>query len=581
MVVQGLRYPLLLWVSLLLVVSIMPASLWAAASAQLSSDDIDELENVRLTIRASETRQTETLDLSPLEADFTVLGTNTSSQYRFINGREQSWVDYQITLQPKRTGMLTVPAIQVGRDTTPTLRLRVRELSKATRQAIEEMVFFETELSQQRIYVQQQLVYIRRLVYSAGVQLYSDLPGAPELAGAVVLTMGEPRSGEVTRNGRKYSMVEQRYAIFPETSGALVIDAINLTASVRMREGNRVSRKGVRISTDREQILVDPVPASYPSHLPGLPAESVVLHQEINDTGPLDVGDTIQHELLVHIRGNVGSIAPPLPLGLDEQQFRSYPHNPVIEDETNGGTVVGARLQTTDIVPVKPGNLAVGEQQLHWWNTRTNRLEIATAPAIQLQVTGAAAAGSNPATAPAPPASTAAEPQLDSPTEVEPRNWLLIIGVGLGLAALGWFLIASRPVLARLTGHRTDTAQSQQRRLADRLKAASSDHEILLSARALLRARYQTPGATLNDWQARTWLQSEAPECASLLAELGAQTYANNAAGANPDETHPGASATARQLQDQLLALHKRAKYPASPAQGTPAGALPELYPSS
>ncbi len=87
------------------------AVLWCSAvnaelRAALSSNVIEELDSVQLVVRDLGTRQSETPDLSALEPDFHVLGVNTSSQYRFVNGRAQSWVDYQITLQPKRTGEL-------------------------------------------------------------------------------------------------------------------------------------------------------------------------------------------------------------------------------------------------------------------------------------------------------------------------------------------------------------------------------------------------------------------------------------------------------------------------------------------
>ena len=114
----------------------------AAVSAALSAQNIDELETVRLSIKITETRQSQDLDLSELERDFHILNTNTISQSRFLNGRGHSWVDYQITLQPKRTGTITIPSIEVGAERTPTLELRVRPLSAQTRQLIDDLVFF-------------------------------------------------------------------------------------------------------------------------------------------------------------------------------------------------------------------------------------------------------------------------------------------------------------------------------------------------------------------------------------------------------------------------------------------------------
>ena len=98
-------------VLLILVISIWSTASSAELSTRLSRSSIDELESVQLTIRANGTRSVEELDLSELEKNFQVLNTNTSSQYQYINGNEQSWVDYQITLKPRIAGTLTIPSL--------------------------------------------------------------------------------------------------------------------------------------------------------------------------------------------------------------------------------------------------------------------------------------------------------------------------------------------------------------------------------------------------------------------------------------------------------------------------------------
>ena len=134
---------LLTYALLLLSLTALSASGYAAVSAQLSAQSIDELETVRLNIKVTETRQATTLDLASLEKDFHVMNVNTMSQSRYVNGRGQSWVEYQITLHPKRTGSLLIPAIQVGNEASPSLELLVNPLSDQARQAIDQLVFFE------------------------------------------------------------------------------------------------------------------------------------------------------------------------------------------------------------------------------------------------------------------------------------------------------------------------------------------------------------------------------------------------------------------------------------------------------
>ena len=295
------------------------AVLWCSAvnaqlRAALSSNVIEELDSVQLVVRDLGTRQSETPDLSALEPDFHVLGVNTSSQYRFVNGRAQSWVDYQITLQPKRTGELLIPPIRIGQQQTDTLRLSVRQLSAQMRQKVASLVFYELELSSESIYVQSQLLLTRRLVYADGVQLFGGQLEKPELPGAQVIELGEGRSSVVQRNGQSYGSFEQRYAIFPAQSGLLTIPSDSVTASVRVLDGISTSRKTVRVSTEQKRITVKPIPPEYPVDKPWLPAIAVTATQRfepslIKDFG---VGDTLQRTVDIRVIGNSGASLPPI-----------------------------------------------------------------------------------------------------------------------------------------------------------------------------------------------------------------------------------------------------------------------------
>ena len=203
------------FVLLLLAALLLPVCVQAELRAALSAQIIDELDSVQLVVRDIGTRQSETPDLSGLERDFHVLGVNTSSQYRFVNGQAQSWVDYQITLQPKRTGELIIPPIGIGQQRTDSMPISVRALSADMRRKIDALVFYEMELSSDSVYVQSQLLLTRRLVYADGVQLYGGQLETPVLGGAQVFALGEGQSSVIQRNGRIMGSYEQRYAIFP------------------------------------------------------------------------------------------------------------------------------------------------------------------------------------------------------------------------------------------------------------------------------------------------------------------------------------------------------------------------------
>ena len=378
-------------VLLILVISIWSTASNAELSTRLSRSSIDELESVQLTIRANGTRSVEELDLSELEKNFQVLNTNTSSQYQYINGNEQSWVDYQITLKPRIAGTLTIPSLTIGNESSLPLTLKVRPISQSLRDEINQLVFFEVETSKESVYVQEQLLFTRRLVYSNGVQLYNEIPGPPKIANALVLILGETRSGTTERNGKKYGVVEQRFAIFPEMSGKLEIPAIDITASVRLIERGRVSRKGVRVSTTDLLVNVMPVPEAYPEEAPWLPAQAIILTQTLEpEVSKANVGDTLQRKIQVRIDGNTGSILPSLNAQPSESLFSIYPTAPSIKDDTSGDSVIGFRTESSSIVPLQPGQLSLGETSITWWDTVSNEVRISVLADSRISAAGSA-----------------------------------------------------------------------------------------------------------------------------------------------------------------------------------------------
>ena len=378
-------------VLLILVISIWSTASNAELSTRLSRSSIDELESVQLTIRANGTRSVEELDLSELEKNFQVLNTNTSSQYQYINGNEHSWVDYQITLKPRIAGTLTIPSLTIGNESSLPLTLKVSPISQSLRDEINQLVFFEVETSKESVYVQEQLLFTRRLVYSNGVQLYNEIPGPPKIANALVLILGETRSGTTERNGKKYGVVEQRFAIFPEMSGKLEIPAIDITASVRLIERGRVSRKGVRVSTTDLLVNVMPVPEAYPEEAPWLPAQAIILTQTLEPgVSKANVGDTLQRRIQVRIDGNTGSILPSLNAQPSESLFSIYPTAPSIKDDTSGDSVIGFRTESSSIVPLQPGQLSLGETSITWWDTVSNEVRTSVLADSRISAAGSA-----------------------------------------------------------------------------------------------------------------------------------------------------------------------------------------------
>ena len=430
-----------LWtVWLMLGALLLPAPVQAELRAALSANVIDELDSVQLVVRDIGTRQSETPELSGLERNFHVLGVNTSSQYRFVNGKAQSWVDYQITLQPKRTGELIIPPIRIGQQRTESIRITVRALSAEMRRKIDALVFYEIELSSDSVYVQSQLLLTRRLVYADGVQLYGGQLEAPVLEGAQVFALGEGQSSVIQRDGKTLGSYEQRYAIFPEQSGTLILPSDSVTASVRVADGIATARKTVRVSTQEQRIAVRPIPADYPSDQPWLPAIAVTatVDFEPSPAQTVNVGDTISRALTVTVIGNTGTSVPPTTLTPNEREFKIYQQPTNIENETFGENLVGYRVETVDLVPITPGALGLPGTSITWWNTDTETVMTTDIQRRALSVDGESIADSIPEPALAADAASDATRQLGGTVQSNANS----VNVWVVLSALAFLALA-------------------------------------------------------------------------------------------------------------------------------------------
>ena len=164
---ESARAGWLLVLSLLL--TLFSTSLWAGVSATLDRSAIAEGDTVTLTIKAEgQHAQGAQPDLSPLQKDFTLLGTSTSQQMQIINGRMSSSASLRVELEPKHGGRIEIPALKVGGETTAPLTLTVAEQPAATASQPGSALYLETEVEPHdaSTFVQQQIQYTTRLYYS-------------------------------------------------------------------------------------------------------------------------------------------------------------------------------------------------------------------------------------------------------------------------------------------------------------------------------------------------------------------------------------------------------------------------------
>ena len=530
--------------------------------ARLDRNPIHDDETVRLIVEADTRVDGLRPDVAPLRRDFEVLGQSTTSHVAVENGARTVRTEWMIELAPKRSGRFTIGPLRMGGITSPALELEVLpSASSATRSARD--VFLEMEVTPREVYVQAQLVCVLR-IYRAAEFLEAKLSDF-DPDGAVTHRLGNDSSYSKTIDGRRYRIIERRFAVFPQASGPLVLPAIRLDA--RIAEPGAASTMGrlfgdghrVRIATQPVEVTVKPRPGADAT--PWLPATAVTFTEEWPGEPPrLVSGEPVTWTLRLRATGLAGEQLPPIePPALEGA--RVYPDQPSIVTRASIEAVHGEHVQRVAVVPGAAGTLAIPEIRVRWWDVAADAPRTALIPARTISV------------APAPASAAAPRPALAAPQAspgASPRPWQ----IASAALALAWLLTlgAFVRVLAR-------------RRRADPGSEAPGDEpprDIAAARRRVVNAcDTADPRAArhaLLDWAGLVWPESPPRDLIELAARTGDERF-GEAIMALDRTLWSGRDAgwTGRAM---AALLPRDLAPPASPPRHATAGGLPSLHPA-
>jgi hypothetical protein len=348
-------------------------------------------------------------DFAPLSKDFQVLSTSQSSNFSIINNKIQSSKTWSVTVLPRHSGTLTIPPISFGADRSPAASVDVTKTASAQgRQDDDADIFIEAQVSTTRPYVQSQVIYTLRL-YRAVPTANASLD-EPQVAkgNAVIERLDEDKNYQTQVNGKRYSVVERKYAVYPQTSGAITISPVKFEGQVAPDTFSLLDPFGPRPKTVVQMsapvtLNVKPVPAGFTGgHW--FPAKHVTLTEEWSKDPPVfKVGEPITRTLVLTADGQTSSQLPELPQWVPGG-FRSYPDQPQLKDNKNRNGIVGSREEKTALIPNRPGAYVLPAITIPWWNVNTGTMEKATLPQHRITVAPAAGQPAGQGVAPTGPA---------------------------------------------------------------------------------------------------------------------------------------------------------------------------------
>ncbi|MEE4376085.1 MAG: BatD family protein [Candidatus Competibacteraceae bacterium] len=373
-----------LWILFILTLAASPSA-FATVQASFDRTTVTLGETVRLLIEIDAQADDSGPNLQPLEQDFTILGRQVNTQLQLINGQPSAKTQWTIELEPKREGLLQIPSLVIGSEKTAPLSLLVQAPTGAAAKQPASDLFIEVQAEPLNPYVQAQINYTVRLFFA--LPLLEGSLSAPSPPNTMVERLGEDSTYDTQHNGQRYRVIERRYALFAQRSGALTIPQLNFEGRIADNNRRSLFSRGQRIKRSSDPITLEvrprPATATGPYWLPGT---AVSLQGTWSQQPPqFRVGEPITRTLQIVAQGLSKSQLPELTWPTFDWA-RLYPDQAVTENSIDGQWLVGRREQSIALVPTRAGRFTFPEVKLDWWDTQQDKSRTAVIPAMDIEV---------------------------------------------------------------------------------------------------------------------------------------------------------------------------------------------------
>ncbi|MEM9243918.1 MAG: BatD family protein [Pseudomonadota bacterium] len=422
----------------------------ATVAAHVDRTQLSQGESLKLFIDISKGDKP---DLSPLNKDFQVYGTTNSSSYQLINDKRTSLHQLIVTLMPKTSGKLTIPALKVGNDSTQAIQITVSKPSPTQIGGKKSALFMQASTAIEKTYVNAPVLYTIKLYYANNITGGQISPPHSDKLSFKPLGKGDRYTANV--HGRYYQVVEQHYLLTPTQSGEITIGPAIFQGTATGRQSNNnfgfFSMSGGRpIAAQSNSVKLDvqAMPSGV-SPLTWFPAQAVKLSDTWTLTGDtLTVGTPVTRTINLTALGIDSSVMPDLNITAPDH-VNAYPDKTQSQDGIKNNTLMAEKIYKIAYIPTEAGTLTFPPIQIKWWDNKDGTAHVATLAAKQFQVKPAAKTASNTGATTQTP-STGATTPTNTPTAekiiIEKKTskiWLLstiILLILWLLTLLAWFI---------------------------------------------------------------------------------------------------------------------------------------------
>lgn len=382
-----------LFLSILLCVNVCVAK----ETISLSRNQVPLGQSVEL-IFSSDMPMSAVPDLSSLDVDFSVAGSQTQTLSSIVNGNVSQSYQLIYNLLPRRTGTLSINGLTLNGNALPAIQLIVTKGGDTpdSRGALK----LTRALSKKKIYQGESFVYTMQLFDPIGLTDGEFMP--PILDKASVGQLGKDELFTKMMNGRPVQVFQRQYLITPEVAGDFTLKPGQFQGLASVRRSGKKSTADLfemgllfdGLMTGQQRVFAVAEPASIevlprPTDWTGwwLPSSGVTLDETYHMPAELNKGSTIERVITLTAKGVMAEDLPQI-IQPSTSGLNVYPSPEKRENRHNNDTVTGILTVSMVLVPLKAGELTIPAISVPWFNTVTGKTEVAEVPPRTITVAG-------------------------------------------------------------------------------------------------------------------------------------------------------------------------------------------------
>ncbi len=350
------------------------ASLWcsSALAVQITGNvDVQTLslgDSLTYTLTADENLSDDALDIRPLFKDF-IIG---NLQISHASATETSWT---IPLQPVSAGEITIPTLKIADSESQPIAITVNDAnsnqitytdqsSREQTEAVQPVHLLESQLSAESAYKNELLTYTVTMAKRADPE--NRPPVIPQIEGLKIIPVGDPVEDKEIFADHYQETLAYNYIVIPEKTGTLTLSGATLAS-----DSKQIS--------DEHVIEVKSVPPSFHStEKEWLPSAGITIEERWEpQTSYAKTGQPLTRTITLTGINNIPEQIPdiPTPVIADIKVYRDSEKN---EQQYQNGMLISKRTIKQIFVPEKNIAFTTPVIHLNWWNTISDRPQIAS-----------------------------------------------------------------------------------------------------------------------------------------------------------------------------------------------------------